>query len=408
VRTDADTRAEPGAPDRRRPTSDETFRAAVDLATRGSSSFKRVALRYSLCAADAEDAYQRSLEILLRKAPTADRGELRAWLHTVVKHEALAVRRQRERALAGSNEEQPEQVETAPGLDEQASDRERVRQTAEALAQLKASELQCMLLKALGYSYTEIAARTGFSWTKVNRSLTEGRRRFLERFGELASGKRCEEFQALLSTACDGEATDQQERTLRAHLDGCGSCRAALRSYRAAPRHVAELFPPGIAMGLTQQQGWWSRLSDWLTVNGGDRAGALAWKLQQGGEAIGAQKAAAVVASTAAIAGGAAVHERHVHPPGGAHRSARVEQAGKVRAAAAVPVPGPSPVAAPKSDPSPAPSGPAPVAEAAPAEEFAPAPAGPEAAPAAEAAQAEFAGPGGGAGHGGGGGEFGP
>ena len=151
VNTNADGRATA-----RRPTADETFAAAVDLATRGSGSFKRVALRYSLCAADAEDAYQRSLEILLRKAPTANRGELRAWLHTVIKHEALAVRRQRERALAGSGDEQPEQVETAPALDEQASGRERLHQTAEALAQLKASELQCLLLKALGYSYTDV------------------------------------------------------------------------------------------------------------------------------------------------------------------------------------------------------------------------------------------------------------
>jgi hypothetical protein len=41
----------------------ETFAAAVDLATRGSTGFKRFARRYSICAADAEDAYQRSLEM---------------------------------------------------------------------------------------------------------------------------------------------------------------------------------------------------------------------------------------------------------------------------------------------------------------------------------------------------------
>jgi RNA polymerase sigma factor (sigma-70 family) len=140
---------------RPRPTEDETFAAAIDLATRGSGSFKRFARRFSLCAADAEDAYQRSLEILLRKAPTADRGELRAWLHTVIKHEALALRRQRERALAGSADE-PAELETAPGLDEQASGRERVRQTAEALTHLKPSEMQCLLLKALGYSYDDV------------------------------------------------------------------------------------------------------------------------------------------------------------------------------------------------------------------------------------------------------------
>jgi RNA polymerase sigma factor (sigma-70 family) len=158
---------------RRRPTTEETFAAAVDLATRGSSSFKRFARRYSLCAADAEDAYQRSLEILLTKAPTANRTELRAWLHTVIKHEALALRRQRERALAGSDGgELPDpRGESSPALDEEASGRERVHQTAEALAHLKQSELQCLLLKALGYSYDEIARRTGYSWTNVLRTL---------------------------------------------------------------------------------------------------------------------------------------------------------------------------------------------------------------------------------------------
>jgi RNA polymerase sigma factor (sigma-70 family) len=405
VKTDVDVRAVP----RRRPTTDETFAAAIDLVTRGSSRFKRFALRYSLCAADAEDAYQRSLEILLRKAPTADRGELRAWLHTVIKHEALALRRQRERALAGTGDEPPEQVAEAAPLDEQASGRERVRLTAEALTQLKPSELQCLLLKALGYSYDEIAERTGYSWTKVNRSLTEGRRRFLDRFGELSTGRRCGEFQALLSTACDGEASREEERMLRAHLDGCASCRAALRTYRAAPRQVAELFPPGIVVGLAQQQSWLARLGDWLSLNSGDRAGALAWKVQQGAEAMGAGKAAAVVASTAALAGGTAVHEQRSHHVGGAHRPARVVHAPNAKAAAAAPVPAASPVAAaPATQPKtlPSPTG-AREAVAVPAEEFAPAPAPQPEAPAPVTAAGEFGGPAAST-SGGGGGEFGP
>jgi RNA polymerase sigma factor (sigma-70 family) len=408
VKTDVDDRAVA----RRRPTTDETFAAAVDLVTRGSSRFKRFALRYSLCAADAEDAYQRSLEIMLQKAPTADRGQLRAWLHTVIKHEALALRRQRERALAGAGDEPPEPVaDAAPPLDELASGRERVHLTAEALTQLKPSELQCLLLKALGYSYDEIAERTGYSWTKVNRSLTEGRRRFLDHFGELSTGGRCGGFQALLSTACDGEASREEERELRAHLDGCASCRAALRSYRAAPRQVAELFPPGIVVGLVQQQSWLARLGDWLSLNGGDRAGALAWKVQQGAEAMSAGKAAAVVASTAALAGGTAVHEQRSHDGGGAHRPARVEHAPHAAAAGAAPVPAASPVAAPPvAEPRPAPPAvPARDAQAAPAEEFAPAPAPADAAAAkAPAAAGEFGGPGSGSGAGSGGGEFGP
>ena len=409
--TDRVERELPGAGSahrRRRPTTDETFAAAVDLATRGSGSFKRFARRYSLCAADAEDAYQRGLEILLTKAPTVDRGELRAWLHTVIKHEALALRRQRERALAGGGTEAPEsRGEISPALDEEASGRERVRQTAEALAHLKQSEIQCLLLKALGYSYDEIARRTGYSWTKVNRSLTEGRRRFLKRFGELSSGARCAGFQAVLSAVSDGEASADQEALLRRHLTGCGSCRAALRSYRTTPRRVAELLPPGVLLPLTQQAGWWSRITDALGVTTSDRAGALAWKLQQGAEAVGAGKAAAVVASTAALAGGTAVHGHRSHDHFASRPGSHAVHTSTARASEPVPVARPQPVAVHSPSPATA-EGPADTAqEASPAQEFAPTPAATPSTRTATAAGAEFGGPGG-SGGGGGGGEFGP
>ena len=219
------------------PQSDELFAAAVELVTYGSCRSSAPHGGSPCARHDAEDAYQRSLEILLTKAPTARRAELRPWLHTVIKHEALALRRQRERAVsvddetAGANavpatEREPEEAATS---------RERVHRTAEALGALKPSEMQCMILKALGYSYDEIAARTGFSWTKVNRSLTEGRRRFFERFGEIAAGTACRRYQPLLSVACDGHAGPDDERLLKAHLASCAGCRAALREYRAAP-----------------------------------------------------------------------------------------------------------------------------------------------------------------------------
>ena len=40
------------------------YQAAVELVTTGSGAFRRTARRYSLCGADADDAYQRSLERL--------------------------------------------------------------------------------------------------------------------------------------------------------------------------------------------------------------------------------------------------------------------------------------------------------------------------------------------------------
>jgi RNA polymerase sigma factor (sigma-70 family) len=301
---------------RTRPKRKDLFRAAMELASSGSGGFKATARRYSLCPEDAEDAYQRALEILITRAPTPDRSELARWLHTVIKHEALAIRRQRERIL-GDNaspdpSSSPDEVETPEEL---APERERVRRSAEALAQLKQCEVQCLLLKAVGYSYDEISARTGYSWTKVNRSLSEGRKRFFERFAQLESGQHCDRFRSLLSAASDGEAAPDEERLLKTHLRACAGCRAALRDYRTIPARVAELLPPAVLLPALERESWWAQTCDSVAFWIGDRSGAIGHKLQQVGEAVSAQKATAVVASTAALTGGAVVHERVIDKP---------------------------------------------------------------------------------------------
>src|SRR4051795_7802263 len=76
-------------------------RAAVETYARNETTLRRTARRYSLCEADADEAVQRALEILLRKAPSAAPRGLARWTQAVVNREALAVRRERERVLAG-------------------------------------------------------------------------------------------------------------------------------------------------------------------------------------------------------------------------------------------------------------------------------------------------------------------
>jgi Sigma-70 region 2 len=49
-----------------------------------ADSLLRTARRYSLCADDAQDAYQRGLEILMRHAARLDADRAGGWLHTVV------------------------------------------------------------------------------------------------------------------------------------------------------------------------------------------------------------------------------------------------------------------------------------------------------------------------------------
>ena len=81
--------------------------AAEDLILRTiaehADSLLRTARRHSICADDAQDAYQRGLEIFIRHAHRLDPGRAGAWLHTVVKREAKALRRSRQR-LVGSEE----------------------------------------------------------------------------------------------------------------------------------------------------------------------------------------------------------------------------------------------------------------------------------------------------------------
>jgi RNA polymerase sigma factor (sigma-70 family) len=302
---------------RPRPDRDELSRAAVELLSTGSGRFKATARRFSLCDADAEDAYQHGLETLLTKAPTPNLGELKPWLHTVIKHEALLIRRQRERMLGASVSSTPGGFGLGP--EERAPEKERARRTAEALAQLKPGEVECLLLKALGYSYDEIAEKTGFSFTKVNRCLTEGRKRFFERFAQIESGQRCTRLRGLL--LADGEHLQgtEEHKMLKTHLRTCASCRAALRDYRSLPPQLAELLPPALLADSLDERSPLARIYDTAGVWVAERVAGLGHKLQAATEALSAQKATAVVASTAALTGGAVVHEK-VLPDQAPHR----------------------------------------------------------------------------------------
>jgi hypothetical protein len=151
--------------------------------------------------------------------------------------------------------------------------------------------------------------------------LSEGRKRFFERFAQIESGQRCGRFRSTLSLVSDGEATPDDARLLKRHLRACPTCRATLRDYRALPARMAELLPPAVFLPAIDSGSWWSRLNDSLTLWIADRGGAIPHKVQQIGESLSAQKATAVVASTAALTGGAVVHERaggdrqsHGHP----------------------------------------------------------------------------------------------
>lgn len=272
----------------------------------------QTARRHSLCADDAHDAYQRAVEILLRRASSLEPDRAINWLHTVVKHEAMAVRRSRQE-LVGGNEVDLDR-ETAPDAaspEERALSWEHTTRAAEALKRLKPQERKALWLKASGLSYAEIAAHESWTYTKVNRCLAEGRKSFLARYSGIESGAECDRWGPLLSALVDGEATAAELADLRPHLRNCQSCRATVRALHDAAPSISVLIPAGfVAAGAggpgAAASGVLGRTWDWLASTVGDRATAVAIKAQAVSDAAGGAKVAAVAATAVAAAGGGA------------------------------------------------------------------------------------------------------
>ena len=197
-------------------------------------SLMRVALHWSLCRDDALDAYQRALEIYVRRLESLDPATEISWLKVVVKHEALAVRRQRADALPVEEEDlDGRAADTQRPVDELLVARERVDRSAEALRRLKPDEAKALVLKAQGLSYREIGESLGWTYTKVNRCITEGRARFLKVYAEIEAGAECERFAPTLAALAGGTATADALLELRPHIRNCPACRATVRRLHA-------------------------------------------------------------------------------------------------------------------------------------------------------------------------------
>src|SRR6188472_36360 len=248
-------------------------RAAIEMIAEHGGALKRTARRYSLDGEDAEDAYQRALEIVLTKAPTTDAQELIRWTQTVTKHEAIA-------------------------------------RSREALQALKPAELRALSLLAEGYSYAEIGELTGFSQTKINRVLAEGRDRFRSLVSSSEDGSRCRQLRPLLSAFCDGEVSAGEAETVREHLRACGRCRSTMRAYRAAPRIAIALAPalPPARPLLGRAHEFLAGLGSRLPGIGGSGADSAAAQIAVSGGSRGAGMVALakLLALCAGAAGGAA------------------------------------------------------------------------------------------------------
>lgn len=274
-----------------------------------AAAFLRTARRHSLCADDAHDAYQRAVEIFLRRAASLRRETVVQWVHTVVKHEAMAVRGQRAQLVGAEEVDLDARAGETARPDERAEVVERTERAAEALASLKPQEVTALWLKAQGLSYAEIAERQAWTRTKVNRCLTEGRRAFLARYAGIESGEECRRWAATLSAVADGEAGMSDRRDLRAHLRHCPGCRKTLRELRAGGAALAGVLPVGllvdsahVAAAPASGIGALVERMHHAAVHLHERLGEAAMQLQ-----AAAPAKVAVVAVTAAAVGGTGV-----------------------------------------------------------------------------------------------------
>src|SRR3954447_3497867 len=201
-------------------------RRVESLVARHGAALLRVANQFSLCHDDALDAYQRGLEIYLRRLQTVDPATEGAWMRVVVKHEAISIRRARQQSVDHEDSDLDAHVPASlRAVEDAVAGGERVERSVEALKALKPDEARALLLKAEGLTYQEIGHRFGWTYTKVNRSVTEGRARFLKIFSGIETGQACDAPAAALSALAAGTATSSEVLSIRPHLRHCARCR---------------------------------------------------------------------------------------------------------------------------------------------------------------------------------------
>lgn len=307
---------------------------ATALILRYGPMILRDVRRYSTCGADAEDAYQRTLELLLTKAPSEHADQLIPWLRTVARREAISVSQARKRLLGDPLDELSGVLAADGDLPEEAAERTADGELgAEALERLNPDQVECLLAQAQGHSYTEIAALTGFSARKVTRCVAEGRRAFIKQVAAIESGAECMRIEPLLQRVADGDSIAHVEA--RPHLRNCPGCRATLRSYHEAPARIAALFPLPLVAGVAGASGADAPVAT-LAENTGSFFAGLYERLfdhvqfaQQLAEHGAARKIGAIAGAVAALtAGGLAVD----HLAGGDASQGRAESAARAAA----------------------------------------------------------------------------
>jgi RNA polymerase sigma-70 factor (ECF subfamily) len=137
----------------------------------------RPSLRAYLCCLgmssdQAEDVIQDTfLRLVRHRFDQAAGNNLRAWIFRVAHNLSMDVHRSQTRSPRGNDEETRlvirERVDPRPSPEQQVLLDERMKRFGQAFAQLTPKQRQCVLLRAEGFRYREIALTLGISVQRV-------------------------------------------------------------------------------------------------------------------------------------------------------------------------------------------------------------------------------------------------
>lgn len=287
----------------------EIDRVAANLVQDYGEKIMLDAIEFSFSREDAEDAYQRSLELLLTKAPSSDPKQLVPWLRVVVRNEARHIAQSRRRHMVdiGPPEVFDDIEHAGRGPEDLVEAVSMVEMGFEALGRLSKDQIRCLLAQAEGLNYEEISDVTGFSRRKVTRCIERGRRVFVRNFDAIEAGAECARFEPLIHRVLQADADAAIE--LRPHLRHCIACRQRLRDYESAPRDLALLMPPALVISADASPNLLVRIVESATALLG-RAKLQLLGADRWAEVTAAKKAVAIFAAASLTAGGGAAVKR--------------------------------------------------------------------------------------------------
>jgi RNA polymerase sigma factor (sigma-70 family) len=267
----------------------------------------------------AEDITQEVFMSALRRMRETDRPIIfKPWIYEIAKNACIDAFRRSRRAEEVSYDAEDglgasdhvKLVSSGPTPDAAVDTRMALDDLRGAFGGLSDSHHEILVMRELeGLSYREIGERLGMSRPSVESTLFRARRRLTEEYQELASGKRCSQFQGLIAQAAEVRLGARDERKMARHVSHCQACRrvaglagidvAALAAGRGLREKIAALLP--LPAFLKRR---------WLGAGNGGAGNATVANLSVAAgsyaEPMAGWAKAAVLAATVAVAGAGA------------------------------------------------------------------------------------------------------